>query len=1060
MKKYKFIAIALCLCLILSALPYGVLASGDEIRISTASELRNLAEKCRLDSWSQGKTVILESDIDLGGVEFSPIPSFGGTFDGRGHSIIGLYVKGDGSSVGGLFRFIQKDGLVKDLNVEGRIAPNANAESFGGIAGENSGIIMQCSFSGVVDGSVEIGGIVGLNSSGGEISDCRSLAMVSGEHYTGGIAGRNLGSIIRCTNLGAVNTTNPEMESEALNIDWAELNSTENVSAHTDTGGIAGLSLGTLEHCVNRGNVGYPHVGYNVGGIAGRQSGTISDCRNFGLVNGRKDVGGVVGQMVPAIEMHFSGSALSELENEMAVLKEMLDKLINDVQGSSNEISGILSTAGSYLDSAGQSAGIIGDAIIGFVDGNLDVINGYLEMIPRYLERIEPIMAKLENGVAHISAAMGAIEKFLDDPENAEKYKESFEKLQSALEKTTEALDDISEAMELIESAMAELSAYLENAPESGSSLGYEEFAAMLRSVSSKLSKAGGLLGDGFDKISDAFENDILPVLEEIAKITSEGELPETLETVRKEFGYALDSLESAFGDVESFIRDLSREEGGVFEGLGDDFMAEADRMQAALMGLSGQMDKLNTAVNGSVNIMSEDLRLINDQFFKVMNAFLDMLGNGGEETEIYEDVSEEELFTKMDGKVQNCENRGAVAGDVNSGGIAGTMGIEYDLDPEEDISVSGSTGGTFRYFTNDVLLQSVNYESVRGKKNCVGGAVGYMDLGVVYGCENYGEITSLSGDYVGGIAGQSLASIRNCWNLCVLNGRDYVGGIAGSVNDISGCRCIVKLSATGGWKGAIAGEVMGEAKENYFVGEKQGGIDGVSYAGKAEPMEYNEFVKGEVPGEFLDFKLTFATDSIVVKSINFTYGKSIDLGEIPPVPERVGHVGAWEKYDFTNLTFSDTIYAVYTPYDTVVATEQQDGKKAIVLLEGAFLPGSVPLLEEYSADIEGAVAAWTVTAVGSTEYDYKIRYLAPSDSEELKMYVLSEGQWFPVTSERDGSYIIFGGAGETTTFAAVEPEKEFPVVPLILTASGGILLVVLVLIIRARVGKKHTKTK
>lgn len=47
---------------------------------------------------------------------------------------------------------------------------------------------------------------------------------------------------------------------------------------------------------MNRGTVGYQHMGYNVGGIAGSQTGYIEGCVNYGTVYARKEGGGIVGQ--------------------------------------------------------------------------------------------------------------------------------------------------------------------------------------------------------------------------------------------------------------------------------------------------------------------------------------------------------------------------------------------------------------------------------------------------------------------------------------------------------------------------------------------------------------------------------------------------------------------------------------------------------------------------------------------------------------------------------------------------------------------------------------------
>ena len=62
----------------------------ETIHIASAEELLNFAESCTLDTWSQNKRVVLDCDISLEGVDFEPIPSFGGTFVGGGHTIRGL----------------------------------------------------------------------------------------------------------------------------------------------------------------------------------------------------------------------------------------------------------------------------------------------------------------------------------------------------------------------------------------------------------------------------------------------------------------------------------------------------------------------------------------------------------------------------------------------------------------------------------------------------------------------------------------------------------------------------------------------------------------------------------------------------------------------------------------------------------------------------------------------------------------------------------------------------------------------------------------------------------
>ena len=81
------IALLLLATLLLGLVP-SVFAEDSPIvtHITTAEELIRLSDNCRLDSWSQGRTVSLDADIALDGTDFSGIPSFGGTFQGNGHT--------------------------------------------------------------------------------------------------------------------------------------------------------------------------------------------------------------------------------------------------------------------------------------------------------------------------------------------------------------------------------------------------------------------------------------------------------------------------------------------------------------------------------------------------------------------------------------------------------------------------------------------------------------------------------------------------------------------------------------------------------------------------------------------------------------------------------------------------------------------------------------------------------------------------------------------------------------------------------------------------------------
>ena len=129
----RWIAALLSAVLLLSVSGAALAADPDTVEISSAEDLAELSALCTSDAWSEGKTIVLTRDISLTGCDFSPIPLLSGTFDGRGHSILGISLDGDASTQG-LFRMVLKSGVVKNLTVSGTLRATGNGENIGGMA--------------------------------------------------------------------------------------------------------------------------------------------------------------------------------------------------------------------------------------------------------------------------------------------------------------------------------------------------------------------------------------------------------------------------------------------------------------------------------------------------------------------------------------------------------------------------------------------------------------------------------------------------------------------------------------------------------------------------------------------------------------------------------------------------------------------------------------------------------------------------------------------------------------------------------------------------------------
>ena len=342
--RNKLIRVLLAL-LLAAVIPLSAAAQEDAaqpaqrtLSITTAKQFLDFAENCRLDSYSWNLAVTLKADIDLTGLDFTGVPIFCGTFEGNGHSISGLDIRCDGSSLG-LFRYIGKDAAVRNLKVSGTLEPDGSRQYIGGIAGRNEGTLENCAFSGSVSGSDHVGGIAGINAVTGIITDSTSDGLICGNHFVGGIAGTNSGVIRQSANTAGVNTT-PQQNTVGLSdITMESMTGSESVNTVTDIGGIAGSSGGVIRDCSNEGQIGYTSMGYNVGGIAGSQIGFLTGCKNTGSIQGRKEVGGIAGQAEPATKIHYTKDTLQILQGQLNTMGSLAGRAAANAQSGASDVS-------------------------------------------------------------------------------------------------------------------------------------------------------------------------------------------------------------------------------------------------------------------------------------------------------------------------------------------------------------------------------------------------------------------------------------------------------------------------------------------------------------------------------------------------------------------------------------------------------------------------------------------------------------------------------------------------------------------------------------------------
>lgn len=313
--------------------------SGDKISniiyawISNAEQLNSVqrvAEKMT-DRNVLSYNYALKNDIDASGLvdgtgksTYNTIGSgataFTGTFDGNGHTIVGLQANG------GIFGKLGKGAVVKNINIASSVfTGKAAGDSVGAVAAENNGgeISGISGYGNAVKGSGGyIGGLVGKNYGG--ISNSRDQStIIAGEGtVAGGIAGMNgtdtgkwlIGMLDNVQINSAVTTGDLRAGQYASNLGGIVGKNKEsftyninNVSAHGVTGktgttktsgGIVGTNEGSISNAYSESII---HGSENIGGIAGSNAGSKATLENIANAveiigdAGSENVGGLVG---------------------------------------------------------------------------------------------------------------------------------------------------------------------------------------------------------------------------------------------------------------------------------------------------------------------------------------------------------------------------------------------------------------------------------------------------------------------------------------------------------------------------------------------------------------------------------------------------------------------------------------------------------------------------------------------------------------------------------------------------------------------------------------------
>ena len=786
-----------------------------------------------------------------------------------------------------------------------------------------------------------------------------------------------------------------------------------------------------------------------IGGIAGVNYGTIKNCTFTGAVSGQKSVGAIAGINKSYGQIFECTSNAIVLATDYSggiagVNEGIIDACINESKVNIEELDPVLDLAGMDMGDlniaqtivarnntggiAGKSSGIIrnctNNATVGYEHTGYNVggIAGYQNGVI-----IDCVNTGTIYGRKDVGGIVGQAEPYIA----SEYLSEQVEQTKNDINRMNRTLNNLSYNLE-------------KNSKET--KVYADALAAQFEATS-------GSMSDRFEQMEDAMPQDnpeaqkcmdnINAAMERIEEIRNkDGELTQDdLEEIERQMAIIEENTER--------LAEISEAENGNSSGgtLGNTQDTESqNNVQGLIDSLQKSMDSLTNGLNTLTKQTESALNHLDDSTAVIR----------GEKSYIV-DVSSIKTASEMDGVISGCVNRGVVQADLNVGGIAGTMNIEYGDDPEVDLDLSEDLDIAMSSEVNNVIMGSINYAGINGKKSCAGSVVGLQEMGLLYQCEGYGHVRAEAGNYAGGIAGKSSGTIEKSYAMLDVTAKDYVGGIAGEGNHIINCLSVVKIEADGERIGAVAGycDEKGTITGNYFVRDKFEALDDISYAGMAEQMSYEDMMQLEgIPEGFTQVQVTFEVEDELICETMVAYGTSLTEADFPELEEREGYYIEWpEKAVYTDIRNNLTVTAEYVPWTQSIATGTENSGKPLFIAVGEFYEGTqLHILEEktdfampsermnllYSHD-------WTILSEEEMQFDKVEGHFYVPDSLEgvIQVWIKTDAGWGTAEYTVDGSYVVAEIPFEAT-FAIVELQLDNT--GLYLTIGAGIIVLILVI--------------
>ena len=963
------------------------------------------------------------------------------------------------------------EGSISDCVNSGKINTNQKIKK----QAEGDGSSVNISIPNAVTGLTaderanETGGIAGNSS--GDISYCTNTATIGFERLgssTGGIVGRQLGSLSYCANkgvvyghknVGGISGVLEPYEESSYDRDYRQ-----ELSDELDR-------LGDLiDDVSNQGE----KLGDNLSDNADLLSDQLKTLRNSlrGYMDDYSDMASdgkdAIHDNVKSMKKTIDGmqydvkikqlnTAIEQISNDIAQMEKIMEQLKPYVDQGNAKLDGLFKQ--------------YEEKIQGWID-SIDDLKQYQENLPEEApDEVTPAAPTPDEGAADTQTTSedqtGSDSAASEDSSTAsEDSNTASEDSSTVTEDSNTASGDSSTVTEDSNTASGDSSTATEDSNTASDDSG--DAPAANSSSDSGSSNDSSASGDGNDQASTGR---MIPVTYRVVTSTT---LPDGTQLpdvnipdvqVPSELTAALQQLQALSKDVRTqmstiagllgempgqtnqLMSDMKSITGSMdkmtdeLDDILDDFDDEMDTMKDDLRQkgntISDTLDNTSDTLHADFDGVRDSLDRVKDQFDVIRGTVsdaLDELKNRIDDKSIYVDVSELTDATAGDGKIISSTNSGEVYADTQGGGIAGAIvktnpqkasaWFFQDKNDDEDDDEDDSDSITRHVLA--AIFSSSNTVDITVKGDYAGGIVGKADYGIIVAAENYGDILTDGGKYAGGIAGRCDNTIRDSYVLSGVSGDGYVGGVAGRGEDVSGNYVCSYLDMDSYVKssGAVVGKADGVVKDNYFVDNGYGAVDGVTRSSEAESMDYDALIQlGNMPLNFTQFTVRFMNGEQVVWQNTFAYGDELPEENYPDLPKSKDGYVYWEEKDVSPIHRNVTVHAVYRAYMPAL-TADAEAEKSPVLMGGEFYPDTkISVREATDEELAQVKANMDNDSPFYKYYLKKVYYYEVSQAQPLRtnaiVRVLNDTRLADSLMTMDAEYQTVGEAQKADTIGS-----------------------------------------